>query len=318
MRTRWVVSVLAILGTVPYLTLKTLWLSGSRVGLLDPEFGHSAAMYAANAITLVMDGVAVVMALAFVTAWGRRIPGWLVLLPMWVGTGLLAPILVVVPLQAALAPFTAAAREAQPANPLADWVYLVVYGGFMWQGVFLLTGFVLYAADRWGRPLAWRQPVGQWPATGMPTLVPVAIGLAALAALAHTASSVPHLPVGTANLIGDLAMLACGAAGLAVLATRRPAGLPRWRAIVLTWLGSGAVAGWGLFHLVLLTVPNDLVGDDAVSGLDITAQALRLAAGLATALAALALARTWPREQVRSRTPDPRPLGHDASSAGSR
>ncbi|MFX4778103.1 hypothetical protein ABTB39_19705, partial [Acinetobacter baumannii] len=88
-------SLLAIAGTLPYIALKVAWRSGSRIGLEDPDFGTSTTMQVANALTMGMDVVAVAMALAFVTAWGRRLPPWLVLGPMWVGTGLLAPILVI-------------------------------------------------------------------------------------------------------------------------------------------------------------------------------------------------------------------------------
>lgn len=74
-RTRWTISLQAIIGTCPYIGLKLLWLSGSRIGLNDPEFGHGTVMVVANSLTMGMAAVAIVMALAFVTAWGRRLPG---------------------------------------------------------------------------------------------------------------------------------------------------------------------------------------------------------------------------------------------------
>ncbi len=76
-RARWAITCLAILGTLPYITLKLMWLGGSRVGLNDPDFGTSPVMVAANTMTMAMDAVAILLALAFVTAWGRRlIRGW--------------------------------------------------------------------------------------------------------------------------------------------------------------------------------------------------------------------------------------------------
>ncbi|MDN5893834.1 MAG: hypothetical protein L0H93_07370, partial [Nocardioides sp.] len=153
-RGRWIISLLAIAGALPYIGLKVLWLSGSRVGLNDSDFGTSSVMQVANFLTMGMDTVAVLMALAFVTGWGQRIRARLVLFPMWIGTGFLAPILVIVPLQ--LAAGTTSTESAARAAPIAEWVYAMVYGGFMWQGLFLLTGFVLYSRHRWGASLGWR------------------------------------------------------------------------------------------------------------------------------------------------------------------
>lgn len=48
--------------------------------------------------------------------------------------------------------------------------------------------------------------------------------------------------------------------GLVALASRRPARLPEVIPTLAVWLGSGALAAWGLYHAVLLAVPNDLTG----------------------------------------------------------
>jgi len=269
-RIRWAVSILAILGTLPYITLKVMWLSGSRVGLVDPGFGRSATMHLANALTMGMDATAIALALAFVMPWGRRLPNRLVLLPMWVATGLLAPIVVIVPLQIVIGAPTP--TDPDRVEPIAHWVYEMVYAGFMWQGVFLLTAFTLYAAHRWG---------GRW---GLPLTdhadrraAGVVLGLLAVAA----SGAVLRADDGAANLIGDLATVAAAAAGVLLMAT--PVHLPRRWPIVLTWLGSGAMAAWGLYTLVLLVVPNDLVGDRSVPAADIAAQLAWLGAGLAAA-----------------------------------
>lgn len=72
---------------------------------------------------------------------------------MWVGTGLLAPIVLIVPLQLLVG--TSSPGEAAGPPPIAEWVFAMVYAGFIWQAVFLLTGFVLYARSRWGDRLGW-------------------------------------------------------------------------------------------------------------------------------------------------------------------
>ena len=76
-------------------------------------------------------------------------PAVLLLIPVWVGTGLLAPIALGVPL--GLAAQAIAGGSPVPAhNGLHGWVYAVVYGGFAVQAVCLLTAFALYARDRAG------------------------------------------------------------------------------------------------------------------------------------------------------------------------
>lgn len=277
---RWTISLLAIAGTLPYLGLKVLWLSGSRVGLLDPDFAHSAVMNVANTLTMLLDAVAVAMALAFVTTWGRRLPARLLLFPMWVGTGLLAPILVILPLQLVLGTPSSGAGEAAP---IADWVYALVYASFAWQGLFLLIGFVLYARSRWPEVLAGR---GTSSAPRLRNWLVLALLLTA--GVGQVATAVRAGPVSAANLGGDLAMTAAAAAGLLLITTRRPPHVPGWLAVLLIWTGSGAVAAWGLYTGVLLVVPNDLVGDRDLDPVAVLTQVLRIAAGLATITSA-----TW-------------------------
>lgn len=296
-RLRWTVSFLAILGTLPYICLKVLWITGSRVGLRDPDFGTDATMQVANALTGVMDAVAIVLALAFVTAWGRRLPAGLVLLPMWIGTGLLAPIAVILPLQLVVG---TEPSEAVAEEPIADWVYAMVYAGFLWQAVFLLTGFVLYARSRWGA--RWSEPL----TAAAPRRVAVAVLgllLVAAGALATRAGDV----LGP-NLAGDLAMVVL--AGVAVVLLLRPGSTPRRTPLVLAWLGSGAMLAWGLYTGTLLTVPNDLVGDRDHGPLALAAQYLRVLSGLA--VAALA-AHTFTRQ---ARLDRPVAVGESATTSG--
>ncbi|WP_152546887.1 hypothetical protein [Amycolatopsis orientalis] len=76
---RLIVCYAAILGTLPYLTLKASWVTGGSLGLRDPSFVDSDLMLFANLLTGGMDVVAVVLALAFTYSWGRRIAAPLVL-----------------------------------------------------------------------------------------------------------------------------------------------------------------------------------------------------------------------------------------------
>lgn len=276
-RLRRVVSILAVLGTVPYLALKIAWLAGSRAGLEDPDFGRGVVMHLANALTLSMDAVAVLMAAAFVMPFGQRLRPALVLVPMWIGTGLLAPIVVVVPLQLALG--VPEATTGRP-SPIADWVFAVVYGGFMWQGVFLMAGFALYARARWGADGG-----RTWPRT------PPSRGTVVAGVLLAVASALVWLEDVTGdrslpNLLGDELLLAAAALGLVGLHSVR---MSRRTVVILVWVGSGAAVAWGAYDLVLQVVPNDLTeGGDTVS---ILSAAARLLAG-AAALSVLARVRT--------------------------
>lgn len=273
-RARVVVSALAVAGTLPYLILKVLWLSGSRVGLLDPEFGRSVTMHVANAATFAMDAVAVVLAVAFASRLADRIPTPALLAPLWVGTGLLAPIVVIVPLQLLLGvPQTSGSGS----EAIAGWVYALVYAGFLWQGVFLLLAFGLFARARWGSVARTPVPRAPWSLSST-----VACILLVTAAVLLVADAAAHAPIAWPNLLGDAAAPLVAVLGLMLL--HRGAG-PRWRPVVATWVGSGATFAWGLYQLVLVTVPNDLVtGETGV--LDVATQVVRVAAGLTTLLAA--------------------------------
>ncbi|ANN21378.1 hypothetical protein SD37_41270 [Amycolatopsis orientalis] len=233
---RLIVCYAAILGTLPYLTLKASWVTGGSLGLRDPSFVDSDLMLFANLLTGGMDVVAVVLALAFTYSWGRRIAAPLVLFPIWIGTGLLAPIVLDLPV------IVADLMKPQPAGtPLENWVWAVVYGGFAWQGVLLLTAFVLYARDRW-----WFVVTG----TVRPGTIGVAGGLGITAALV---TAIGH----TIWAFGSGGMSARGQdiviALLALLAAVALATVSRgrfWPRLVLVWTGAGAMAGsgaWGLF-----------------------------------------------------------------------
>jgi hypothetical protein len=142
----------AIAACLPYLTLKIAWLAGSTVGTVGhgtAEMGDTRHVVG-NAITLCLDLVAIAVALAFTYRWGQRLPAWLVLAPIWVGTGLLAPIALGAPLGAVVQGIAGGSPTGSD-NGLRGWVYAIVYGGFTLQAIMLLAAFVLYARARWAR-----------------------------------------------------------------------------------------------------------------------------------------------------------------------
>ncbi|MET8542760.1 hypothetical protein ABZW03_19205, partial [Kitasatospora sp. NPDC004799] len=166
----------AVAATVPYLTLKALWLTGHPVGADDPA--ELDRLWLVNLLTFGMDAIAVALALAFVRPWGRRAPAGLVAFPMWVATGLLGTILVALPLYLLSVLVLGPEDGGQDDKGLGGWVFPVVYGGFAIQGVALITAFALYARRRW--PGLLRERIGDLPDS--PTLT-VQRALACVAAL---------------------------------------------------------------------------------------------------------------------------------------
>lgn len=283
----------AAIGTLPYLTLKALWLTGSDVGTTDPALVHSSAMVVLNGVTAVLDLVVIALALALTHPVGRRLPAWLVLLPMWVGTGLLVPVAVgVLP-----ATLLASADPSTPPDFLESWVRPLVYGGFAWQAVFLLAAFALHARARWS------------PARGTSALLPVtATGGIVLAML----SGVLHVVLAVRTGVPAAAVQETVSALLALLGAAGVLGLVRGSehrvaAVVAAWTGSAALFAWGLWTTALVATAAPLVTPDAVAG---AAHLTGLLGGFALAVAALlavtpdaAPTRTPPRAAV------PAPVG---------
>lgn len=267
----------ALVCTMPYAGIKTAWMFGARAGLTDPSFGHSTAMEIGNALTLFLDVAAAALAAAFVARRGMRAPALLVSFPMWVGYGLLGEILLVMPLT--LLGSTVGSRPSSGSSPIAGWVFAFVYAGFTGLGACLLPLFALYARRRWGSVLRERR-----------TRRPVVDRVAAGAAMACTALGVAGL-VGASFvsadsgrwMIVDGVLALASAAGLGVLATGRLA-VRRWIPVAVVFAGSGSMFAWGLFHSVLMTVPNDLAPGNAplpAIGYAVSRTVIGVSAGLA-------------------------------------
>ncbi|WP_354639314.1 hypothetical protein [Kitasatospora camelliae] len=255
---------LAVAATLPYLTLKLLWLCGSTVGMVDPATAEDPALWLLNLVTFGMDGVAALLALAFARPWGQRLPAGLVVLPMWVATGLLGPLLLALALTAAATLLLGG--EAAPAADgfLRPWVYLLVYGGFAVQGAALAGAFGLYARGRWGGLL--RARVRDLPDTATLPLQRVLVGAAAVLALPVTAAHLYWCLGGTTGLSADTvdgrghgftslqgvwALAApVAVAALAVVVFRAGPGLGLRGPLAAVWTAGGSVFGWGCWVLL--------------------------------------------------------------------
>lgn len=145
-----VACVVTILAGLPYLVLKVLWLAGIPVGagttggaeLLDVR--HLVG----DVVTVALEFAAFALAVVMARPWGRRLPAYVVVGPMWVAAGLLAPIAAGLPL-GLVAQVVVGGSPVPTGNGLTNWVYACVYGGFVVQAVSLTAGFVGYVRKRW-------------------------------------------------------------------------------------------------------------------------------------------------------------------------
>lgn len=275
-RARRILRAVAVVSCVPYLALKAAWIAGSHVGipagssLLDDRL----TMAVINGLSILLDSAVIVLALVLTRPWGLRVPAWLLAFPVWVATGLLAPVMAGFPAQLVVRALGAggapsAGREAF----LDEWVFAVVYTGFIAQGLALGGLFVLYARDRWGhlwRGRVWDLPVG---AVG-PAHRGLAVAAAVLALLPLTLHAMwacgisAGLGEGRAADRGGefhvlealyVVFLLAAVTGAVLLAFRRGRALPVSVPLSLVWVGSGAVACWGgWLTLASLGGPADL------------------------------------------------------------
>ncbi|GHH03792.1 hypothetical protein [Streptomyces lanatus] len=255
---RRVLRAVAIVSCVPYLGLKAAWIAGSHLGIPDGSslLEHRATMAVANGLSVLLDSAVIVLALVLTRPWGLRVPAWLLVLPAWVATGLLAPIMAGFPLQLVVRAFGGGGHRGPAGEPFLDeWVFGVVYSGFIVQGLALGALFALYARDRWAqlwRGRVWELPVGVLGPAQRATAV--AAGVLALFPLTV------HLLWacgGTAGLTEDpgadfrvleamyVVFLAATVMGAWQLAFRRGRALPVLVPLALAWVGSAAVACWG-------------------------------------------------------------------------
>ncbi|MFF3321658.1 hypothetical protein [Streptomyces sp. NPDC002889] len=253
---------LAIAACVPYLALKIAWIAGSRIGIPAGSvlLEHRGVMALANSVTVLMDGAVVVLALLLTRPWGLRVRAWLLAVPIWGATGLLLPIMIGYPVQLLAGAFGGTRTQDSFDRPfLDDWVFGVVYGGFILQGLTLGALFLLYSGDRWGH--LWRGPVRELPhfTTGgaLRTLAVLGSLTALLPAVTHllwaAGSSLALSPARGGERTTDFyllegvrfAFVAIAVTGTLTLAFRRGPSLPVKLPLGMAWAGASALGAWG-------------------------------------------------------------------------
>jgi hypothetical protein len=287
-----------IAAVLPYLALKICWLSGGTVGLTNPKLAEGSTLSALNTLTLAMDSLAALVALALTYRWGRRVPAWMVVAPMWVASGFLGTAILVVPLQVGVDAATGSSFSA-PNGFLAPWIYLVVYGGFMLQGLGLLIAFALYSKARW-------PALSASPAARSLVARPLCVGLALLAALTALpelywafggTAGLPAREAAAGDVNGIVLRAALAAAALVAAAgfiplLRRSGAGTIWKPLIAVWFGSAALFAWGTWTALVDATASPLNGE-VHSGL--TAEQLtgsaQAVAGAALVLATLVALR---------------------------
>ncbi|MFF4948385.1 hypothetical protein [Streptomyces chattanoogensis] len=262
-----------IAACLPYLSLKVAWTAGSRIGIPEGSaLRHDGnSLMVLNALTVVMDGVAILLAFLLTRPWGRRVPSWLLVVPMWCASGLLAPVVAAFPVQTLTSLLRGGAVTNGSADALLDpWVWCVVYSGFIVQALTLGALFVRYARERWGH--LWRGRIGEM--SPVPTGSARRLSAAVASALALFAGGM-HLvwaAGGTFGLspgraaaqdlparVNDAACVLFAAltiAGALLLAYGRRRRIPVLVPLAAAWIGSGALACWGSWlTLTTLSAP---------------------------------------------------------------
>ncbi|WNQ14281.1 hypothetical protein MJA45_18355 [Paenibacillus aurantius] len=137
----------AALAVTPYLLIKIAWTFGL---FLPTEQMGDASWRAINAATAVIAAVGILLAMAFCRPWGERLPAWLVALPVWMGTGLLVPLLLLAPV---LGP--AAMNRDMEAGAADFWAYeqIFVMVSLIGVGICLPLALAGYAKARWPEAL---------------------------------------------------------------------------------------------------------------------------------------------------------------------
>jgi hypothetical protein len=238
---RSAVLVVAVASCLPYLVFKLLWLSGAMIGVTDSQGAalmNDSRHVIGNYVTVAMDLAAIGLVIALTSRWSRRLPGWLLLVPAWVATGLLAPIAIGLPVGLVVQMLSGSNGPVGSLDGLAGWVFATIYGGFAVLGCCLAVLLAVHVVQRWPDAIRTgpRRPAG---------VVPILCGAAMLGyacALLVWSVTGPGAggPVGFQSVTQRTVLAVTGvlvAVGfVSPFARRSAAGSRRW-ATVGAWLG---------------------------------------------------------------------------------
>jgi hypothetical protein len=293
---RVAVAIAAIGACLPYLVLKVMWLAGTSVGSATATGAaelHDSRHTVGNVATLAMELLAVLLVVAFTHPRGLELPATILVFPMWVASGLLAPIALSVPV-GIVAQAIVGGSSSPSGNGLQGWVYVLVYGGFIVQAAALLAAFVLYARIRWGSLFRLRcaQPAASRTQAVPRRLAVTGAAAAVVYAVANLAWALGGAPLGAPPdfetltqrclLAGTGVLAATGAWAVLALAARRPLGRSPDRLpapLVVAWLGSATCFASGIAQHALAgstprAVTSVLLALGTLGGLTLAATSL--------------------------------------------
>jgi hypothetical protein len=223
-----VAALISAAACLPYLFLEVVWTLDVPVGITDRSVLHSGGWVAGNAVMALVQLMAVGLVLALVRPWSRMVPTWTVLLPVWVGTGLLFQIMVGSVVSAA------SQDSGTELGGIAPWVYVLVYAAFAVQGVALAVAFACHVRACWGRLLA--------ACTGDLITMPSRrswpqVHLVEIARVVAVCRAPPGAVIAAAGVLG--------------LAGQWGRERPFWLPAALTWVGSGALVAFDVLTVVV-------------------------------------------------------------------
>jgi hypothetical protein len=254
----------AAVAVSPYLLIKIAWMSGL---FMPTDQMGDPGWRIANAVTIFFAAAGILLALAFCRPWGERLPTWLVAFPVWVGTGLLVPMLLLVPV---LGP-AAVSRDIEAGS--ADiWVYeqIFVMVSLVGVGICLPLALAGYAKARWPEALGGSIDCGEVPGHTRQlqmTLARLVAGgcllLGAVKMYWAVGGTIGIFPakLGDRDIWWYLLSLStgawsfAGAWGLLVLASRR--GSKRFLPpMAAAWISSGMLFSYTLFNRLSASHPD--------------------------------------------------------------
>jgi hypothetical protein len=306
---------------LPYVVFKVAWTFGMPVGIADRSVLDDSGWVAANALMAVVQLAAFGLVLALIRPGARKWPAWLLLFPAWVGTGLLFQVVLGAVLIGVFSP--PSHDSGMDTGEFEPWVFVVVYAGFAGQAAALAIAFACHVRTRWGRLLGARTGevlarrtarARSWPERHLAEMAEAVAGMAVVMAVVFCYwAAGGSFGVSGAEPDVPWAMHASRAAG-AVIAAAALLGLAGrwghqtrfWLPAALVWLGSGALAGFDGFWLMLNQL-FAMFGTDASEpgwGLIDTALVIKVVIGvLAAAVGALAV--------TAAAKDDEKPVGRD-------
>ncbi|MGI5351558.1 hypothetical protein ACQEU8_25770 [Streptomyces sp. CA-250714] len=315
-RARTVLATVTVAACLPYLTLKAGWLSGGQAGIPQgsPLLDGGATMWILNALTVAMDGTVILLVLALTRPWGRRLPGAVLAVPLWIACGLFGPIVVAFPVQTlygVLGGGTGGGMDSGADELLDSWVWTLVYTGFTVQALALGALFVLYVRDRWGTLLrsplhpgaAEHNSAHPWHRYGLAAAVLVALPSVGGQAVQLADDSADSRIVDATFLLYVILTVAAVARLLRTGGARDRGTARLWPTLAVAWTGSGVLACWGGWLLLgALSGGGRTLGQEVSAGTLLAYSCQALAGLLLAALGAQQL-----RRRARQLTPRPAP-----------